>query len=64
MTRTSPTRDRKWYATHRQNHPLLPQQLQGEIRGGGCDARVKSVRVDQPGVRLSAQAGVTSVEQG
>ncbi|HAK5376278.1 TPA: phage tail protein [Salmonella enterica] len=44
--------------------PLLSQQLQGEIRVVvEGDARVKSVRVDQPGVRLSAQAGVTSVEQ-
>lgn len=47
-----------------QNYPFLPQQLQGEIRVVvEGDARVKSVRVDQPGVRLSAQAGVTSVEQ-
>lgn len=45
--------------------PFLSQQLQGEIRVVvEGDARVKSVRVDQPGVRLSAQAGVTSVEQG
>ncbi|EHS3288530.1 phage tail tape measure protein [Escherichia coli] len=48
-----------------QNYPFLSQQLQGEIRVVvEGDARVKSVRVDQPGVRLSAQAGVTSVEQG
>ncbi|EKQ8359683.1 phage tail protein [Escherichia coli] len=48
-----------------QSYPFLPQQLQGEIRVVvEGDARVKSVRVDQPGVRLSAQAGVTSVEQG
>ncbi|EKP6441948.1 phage tail protein [Escherichia coli] len=48
-----------------QNAPFVPQQLQGEIRVVvEGDARVKSVRVDQPGVRLSAQAGVTSVEQG
>ncbi len=47
-----------------QNAPFVPQQLQGEIRVVvEGDARVKSVRVDQPGVRLSAQAGVTSVEQ-
>ncbi|MED9477228.1 phage tail protein, partial [Escherichia marmotae] len=46
-----------------QNAPFVPQQLQGEIRVVvEGDARVKSVRVDQPGVRLSAQAGVTSVE--
>lgn len=44
--------------------PLLSQQLQGEIRVVvEGDARVKSVKVDQPGVRLSAQAGITSVEQ-
>lgn len=48
-----------------QNAPFVPQQLQGEIRVVvEGDARVKSVRVDQPGVRLTAQAGVTSVEQG
>ncbi|EGJ4496445.1 phage tail protein [Escherichia coli] len=48
-----------------QNAPFVPQQLQGEIRVVvEGDARLKSVRVDQPGVRLSAQAGVTSVEQG
>ncbi|EDE9841381.1 phage tail protein [Salmonella enterica subsp. enterica] len=48
-----------------QNYPFLPQQLQGEIRVVvEGDARVKSVKVDQPGVRLSAQAGITSVEQG
>ncbi|EBV5175669.1 phage tail protein [Salmonella enterica] len=45
--------------------PYLSQQLQGEIRVVvEGDARVKSVKVDQPGVRLSAQAGITSVEQG
>ncbi|EFE6139752.1 phage tail tape measure protein [Escherichia coli] len=57
---------RPWAAMQgTQNYPFLPQQLQGEIRVVvEGDARVKSVRVDQPGVRLSAQAGVTSVEQG
>ncbi|EAC0348003.1 phage tail protein [Salmonella enterica subsp. enterica] len=45
--------------------PYLSRQLQGEIRVVvEGDARVKSVKVDQPGVRLSAQAGITSVEQG
>ncbi|EEC4933329.1 TPA: phage tail tape measure protein [Salmonella enterica] len=45
--------------------PYLSPQLQGEIRVVvEGDARVKSVKVDQPGVRLSAQAGITSVEQG
>ncbi|WP_316391032.1 phage tail tape measure protein [Citrobacter farmeri] len=47
--------------------PALPtelQKIQGEIRvimeGGG---RVKSVTMNQPGVKLSASAGVSSVEQ-
>ncbi|HAU4633103.1 TPA: phage tail protein [Citrobacter freundii] len=49
--------------------PALPttlQKMQGEIRvileGGG--GRVKSVTMNQPGIRLSASAGVSSVEQG
>ncbi len=47
-----------------QASPFLPQQLQGEIRVVvEGDARVKSVSMDQPGVRLSAQAGITSVRQ-
>ncbi|PNP33398.1 phage tail tape measure protein [Citrobacter amalonaticus] len=47
--------------------PALPttvQKMQGEIRvileGGG---RVKSVSMNQPGIKLSASAGVSSVEQ-
>lgn len=52
------------YATHTElSFPSAT--IAGEIRVVvEGDARVKSVRVDQPGVRLSAQAGVTSVEQG
>lgn len=49
--------------------PALPttlQKMQGEIRvileGGG--GRVKSVTMNQPGIKLSASAGVSSVEQG
>ncbi|EKS9219633.1 phage tail protein [Citrobacter freundii] len=49
--------------------PALPtplQKMQGEIRvileGGG--GRVKSVSMNQPGIKLSASAGVSSVEQG
>ena len=45
-------------------YPAAPA-IQGEIRVVvEGDARVKSVRMDQPGIRLSAQAGVSSVEQG
>ncbi|MBC6503375.1 phage tail protein [Citrobacter freundii] len=45
------------------SYPAAPA-LQGEIRVVvEGDARVKSVRMDQPGIRLSAQAGVSSVEQ-
>ncbi|SUI71193.1 Uncharacterised protein [Shigella flexneri] len=42
----------------------LPGEVDSLTKFVAGDARVKSVRVDQPGVRLSAQAGVTSVEQG
>jgi hypothetical protein len=44
--------------------PQVPQKLQGEIRVVvEGDARVKSVKMDQPGVTLSASAGVSNVEQ-
>lgn len=44
--------------------PPVPQKLQGEIRVVvEGDARVKSVKMDQPGVTLSASAGVSNVEQ-
>lgn len=44
--------------------PPVPPKLQGEIRViVEGDARVKSVKMDQPGVTLSASAGVSNVEQ-
>lgn len=46
------------------SYPAVPPSLKGEIRlivEG--DARVKSVKMDQPGVTLSAQSGVSNVEQ-
>lgn len=51
---------------HNQNaaYPAVPQSLKGEIRVVvEGTASVKSVRMDQPGVTLSAQSGVSSVEQ-
>ncbi|ECC3295655.1 phage tail protein [Salmonella enterica subsp. enterica] len=46
-------------------YPAAQPQLTGEIRVVvEGDARVKSVKVDQPGVTLSAAAGVTSTGQG
>ncbi|MDA8488570.1 phage tail tape measure protein [Kluyvera sp. Awk 3] len=45
-------------------YPSVPQSLKGEIRVVvEGDARVKSVRMDQPGITLSAQSGVSNVEQ-
>lgn len=45
-------------------YPSVPQQLKGEIRVVvEGDARVKSVKMDQPGITLSAQSGVSNVEQ-
>ncbi|MEG0100202.1 MAG: phage tail tape measure protein [Citrobacter sp.] len=59
------TDPRPWAAQQpASTYPMVPPSLQGEIRVVvEGDARVKSVRMDQPGVRLSAQAGVSSVEQ-
>lgn len=57
---------RPWASMQNQspNYPLVPPQLQGEIRVVvEGDARVKSVKMDQPGVKLSASAGISSVEQ-
>jgi len=54
------------YNTQHQNptYPTVPQQLKGEIRVViEGDGRVKSVKMDQPGVTLSASAGVSNVEQ-
>jgi len=46
------------------SYPAVPPSLKGEIRViVEGDARVKSVKMDQPGVTLSAQSGVSNVEQ-
>ena len=57
-----------WASLQPQNqipvYPSVPQQLKGEIRVVvEGDARVKSVKMDQPGITLSAQSGVSNVEQ-
>ena len=57
-----------WASLQPQNqtpaYPSVPPQLKGEIRVViEGDARVKSVKMDQPGVTLSAQSGVSNVEQ-
>lgn len=62
---TNPT---PWAGLQPQNqtpaYPSVPPQLKGEIRVViEGDARVKSVKMDQPGVTLSAQSGVSNVEQ-
>lgn len=62
---TNPT---PWAGLQPQNqtpvYPSVPSQLKGEIRVViEGDARVKSVKMDQPGVTLSAQSGVSNVEQ-
>ena len=45
-------------------YPLVPPQLKGEIHVVvEGDARVKSVKMNQPGIALSAQSGVSNVEQ-
>lgn len=60
------TDPRPWAAQQAASvYPMVPPSLQGEIRVVvEGDARVKSVKMDQPGIRLSAQAGISSVEQG
>ncbi|HFK4066900.1 TPA: phage tail tape measure protein [Kluyvera ascorbata] len=46
------------------SYPAVPPSLKGEIRVViEGDARVKSVKMDQPGITLSAQSGVSNVEQ-
>ena len=46
------------------SYPSVPPSLKGEIRVVvEGDARVKSVKMDQPGITLSAQSGVSNVEQ-
>lgn len=56
-----------WASLQPQNqspYPMVPQQLQGEIRVVvEGDARVKSVTMNQAGVTLSAQSGVRNVGQ-
>lgn len=58
-----------WASLQSQNkalaYPTIPQSLlKGEIRViVEGDARVKSVKMDQPGITLSAQSGVSNVEQ-
>ncbi|WP_078000347.1 phage tail tape measure protein [Edwardsiella tarda] len=60
---------RPWASPQSQNkalaYPTIPQSLlKGEIRViVEGDARVKSVKMDQPGITLSAQSGVSNVEQ-
>ncbi|HHG0446525.1 TPA: phage tail tape measure protein [Citrobacter freundii] len=47
-----------------QSYPAVPPSMKGEIRViVEGDARVKSVKMDQPGITLSAQSGVSNVEQ-
>lgn len=62
------TNPNPWASLQPQNqtpvYPSVPSQLKGEIRVViEGDARVKSVKMDQPGVTLSAQSGVSNVEQ-
>ena len=46
-------------------YPFLPQQLKGSIEVSVKDDRVQvtNVKVNAPGVTLSAQSGVSNVEQ-
>ncbi len=63
------TNPQPWANLQSQNkalaYPTIPQSLlKGEIRViVEGDARVKSVKMDQPGITLSAQSGVSNVEQ-
>ncbi|EPB4371648.1 phage tail tape measure protein [Citrobacter freundii] len=59
------TDPRPWAAQQTASaYPMVPPSLQGEIRVVvEGDAWVKSVKMDQPGIRLSAQAGISSVAQ-
>ncbi|CAH5628430.1 TPA: phage tail tape measure protein [Klebsiella oxytoca] len=57
-----------WASMQPQNqpgYPFLPQQLKGSIEVSVKDDRVQvtSVKVNAPGVTLSAQSGVSNVEQ-
>lgn len=62
------TSPQPWASLQPQNqtpsYPAVPPSLKGEIRViVEGDARVKSVKMDQPGITLSAQSGVSNVEQ-
>lgn len=63
------TDPRPWASLQPQNQsPTYPaftlQPLKGEIRVVvEGEARVKSVKMDRPGITLSAQSGVSNVEQ-
>ncbi|ELM3734797.1 phage tail tape measure protein [Edwardsiella piscicida] len=63
------TNPQPWANLQSQNKALAyptipPSLLKGEIRViVEGDARVKSVKMDQPGITLSAQSGVSNVEQ-
>ena len=68
MARACSTNPQPWASLQPQNqppaYPAVPQSLKGEIRVVvEGDARVKSVKMDQPGITLSAQSGVSNVEQ-
>ncbi|HDT4781708.1 TPA: phage tail protein [Klebsiella pneumoniae subsp. pneumoniae] len=57
-----------WASMQPQNqpgYPFLPQQLQGEVKVVVEDNRVRvsSVKINAPGVTMSAQSGVSNVEQ-
>ena len=57
-----------WASMQPQNqyaYPFLPQQLKGSIEVSVKDDRVQvtNVKVNAPGVTLSAQSGVSNVEQ-
>lgn len=59
---------RPWASMQPQNqyaYPFLPQQLKGSIEVSVKDDRVQvtNVKVNAPGVTLSAQSGVSNVEQ-
>lgn len=62
------TSPQPWASLQPQNqtpsYPAVPPSLKGEIRViVEGDARVKSVKMDQPSITLSAQSGISSVEQ-
>lgn len=61
---------RPWSAMQTQNqsasqYPFIPQQLQGEIEVTVKDDRVQvsKIKINTPGVTMSAQTGISNVEQ-